>query len=98
MQTFLPYQSLNEQLSPIETYITRCSICKDAITIIAGRPTICKNCKTNLAYIARNIHQPDKKLSNLRLRFLALTIVKANRKIKLSEALRQAIQIKNKER
>lgn len=93
MQTFLPYQSFEQPL-PIETYITRCSICKDKITIIVGRPTICKNCKTNLAYLTRNSHNPDRKLNNLRIRFLALTIIKENKKIRLSDALRQAIQMK----
>lgn len=83
----------NEKPLPIETCITRCSICKAAITIIVGRPTVCKNCKTNLAYLARNAHQPERKLSNLRIRFLALIILRDNKQISLSESLRKAIQL-----
>ena len=76
-----------------ETKFNSCGICKNLMTQIIGRNNVCTNCKTNLAYLARNFHQPDKKLPNLKLRLLALTILQSSPKMSLSEALRQAIKI-----
>ena len=76
-----------------ETKCNKCGICKSLITQTIGHPNVCKNCKTNLAYLARNFHQPDKKLPNLKLRLIALTILQSSPKMSLSEALRQAIKI-----
>lgn len=80
-------------ISQDETYITRCGICKEAITIIARRPPVCKNCKTNLAYLARNIQCSDLKINNLKLRLISLSILKNSPSMSLSKVLRQAIKV-----
>lgn len=76
---------------------TRCYLCNEVMPLIPGRPKVCKNCKTNLAYLDRNSHQAERKLSNLHIRFLALTILKDNLKISITEALRRAIQLNNQQ-
>ena len=85
----------NQIKEQINTY---CSICHKAINIIKGRPTWCKNCKTNIAFIERNYQAPEQKLYNLKIRFLTLTIIKNNPKIGVSKALRQAINEFNLEK
>ena len=72
---------------------TRCYLCKEVITITSDRPKICTNCKTVLAYLARNSYQADSKLAELKIRILALTAISKNPKISITDALRTALQI-----
>lgn len=77
------------------TINSHCSICKTKIKIIARRPNVCKNCKTNLAYIARNHQHSATKLNNLKIRLVALTSIRNDPKIGVTEALRKAINYIN---
>lgn len=72
-----------------------CNVCKASSTIIKGRSNICNSCKASIIYIARNAHYSEDKISNLRLRLVALEISKSNPKMAIAEALRQAIKLRD---
>ncbi len=71
---------------------THCSICQAAITIIKGRPNLCHRCKSNLAYITRHDQDSADKITDLKIRYLALIKLKKDQRLGITEAMRQTIK------